>query len=690
MQKRLIFIISTLLILAMLWGCGSSGSGGTQIVEQRPEDVQTVGITNCFICHTAAGAVWLESVHGNSDIQPASLTNPFCLSCHDQLGDGQRLQAAANVPNRPVVSCESCHGGGSAHRGIGPMPFPSPDHTRCGQCHNADFPHTFAPEGFNIVEDYVSSPHFVNSLNSAVLVPGTASDVRAPCSRCHSDQGARLFGASANLANVTPVQNGTPVQCRTCHQPHREGLLLGARADFVGAGSAEFKTCNICHQPENPLFHTTTPERIIADTHNATPGNFLGAAGGANQNDISGYAMDFNNPRVCRDCHNPHNADTTINRQWEQSGHADKSAAGAWAHYNWTEVPGQIRVDTSATADRSTCQRCHTTTGAIAYFAANIDGDPSDFVPPMPYDPFYEPEMLHCNGCHSDSLGGLRGTGPITADYTNAPFQYPDALGSNMCLACHTGRESGDSIKNSPADFSGPVAFINSHYLTAGGTVYGATGFEYDGQDYANVPFFQHDQVGTALRPGTGNQGPCIGCHMSAPESHLFQAIAKDETTGQITEITSPVCAVCHTGNFALTAQDLNVEEEEFRASLEALRMALQNEGIFFANQFPYFFNEGPTTVANRFLNWGNRETMGAAFNFNMLLHDPGAYVHNRFYSKRLIYDSIDFLHNDLLDGSVGTAIEELVANGLLDAGTAEAAVLYLDGNPEAPGIARP
>lgn len=690
--RRLALIAALLLATAMLWGCGSNGSGGSDVVVPSPENVQTLGITNCFTCHdTGVGAVWLGGVHANPDFQPnAALAGAFCLSCHDQLGDGSLMAAATfgAEPNRPVTSCESCHGGGSAHRGLGPLPYNSPDHTRCGQCHNAQFPHTFAPEGVNIVEDYVSSPHFQNSINSAVIVPGTVSDVRAPCSRCHSDEGARLFGAETSFANVTTIENASPVQCRTCHQPHQENLLIGAA--IPGSGSDEFKTCNICHQPEAPLFHATTASRIISDTHNAAPGNWLGSAGGANQNDIAGYAMNFGNERVCRDCHNPHKADNTINRQWAESKHADKTAAGAWAHYNWTETAGQIRADGSATSDRTSCQRCHTTTAAIAYFAANADGDPSDYVPPMAYNPFYEPEMLHCNGCHTDSLGALRATGRITADYTNAPYQYPDALGSNICLACHTGRESGESIKNSPADFTGPVAFINSHYLTAGGTVYAASGYEYDGQNYANVPFYQHDQIGTPVRPGTGDKGSCIGCHLSAPESHSFQAIARDATSGLITEITSPVCAVCHTGNFALTPADLNAEEEDFHAALTALQMALQDQGIFYANTFPYFFNAGPTTFANRFLNWGDRETMGAAFNFNMVKHDPGAYVHNRFYTKRLIYDSIDFLDNGLLDGSVGDAIDALVVDGLLDAATAQLARIYLDGNAADPGVQRP
>jgi hypothetical protein len=48
---------------------------------------------------------------------------------------------------------------------------------------------------------------------------------------------------------------------------------------------------------------------------------------------------------------------------------------------------------------------------------------------------------------------------------------------------------------------------------------------------------------------------------------------------------------------------------------------------------------------------------MGAAFNYNLLLHEPGAYVHNLQYTRKLIYDSIDFLDDGLLNGSVESTL---------------------------------
>jgi hypothetical protein len=81
---------------------------------------------------------------------------------------------------------------------------------------------------------------------------------------------------------------------------------------------------------------------------------------------------------------------------------------------------------------------------------------------------------------------------------------------------------------------------------------------------------------------------------------------------------------------------------------------------------------------------------MGAAFNLNLLHHDYGAFVHNRFYTKRLIYDSISWLYDNNVknksnpDGyysDVEAAIQGLPATLLTDLQKEEACA-YLFNNP--------
>ena len=68
---------------------------------------------------------------------------------------------------------------------------------------------------------------------------------------------------------------------------------------------------------------------------------------------------------------------------------------------------------------------------------------------------------------------------------------------------------------------------------------------------------------------------------------------------------------------------------------------------------------------------------MGAAFNYNLLHHDFGAFAHNSLYAKRLIYDSIDWLNNKAMDGDVKAALGVLYPTTTADA-TYVAALKYL------------
>jgi hypothetical protein len=198
--------------------------------------------------------------------------------------------------------------------------------------------------------------------------------------------------------------------------------------------------------------------------------------------------------------------------------------------------------------------------------------------------------------------------------------------------------------------------------LSAGGTLFTSTGYEFDGRDYANSIIYVHDRVGLTNPVETGDNGPCIGCHMKTDESHLFLPVKKD-ASGQVTDLTSfsETCSDCHSGPQELIDQ-VNELEEGFTAALEALRVELANNGYVFLGFFPYFANTDWNSVNDP----TGKDNMGAAFNLNLLIHEPGAYVHNLQYTKKLIYDSIDFLDDGVLNSSVeatlgsGTAFDFL------------------------------
>ncbi len=530
------------LVVAMLAGCGDPTKKSTSKATSPTAAAVVVGMNICTTCHASVVADWLTSKHANLDpsgsldspgVPSSSQVSACATNCHDPNGDSARLASGfSGNAIRPVVGCEACHGGGSLHAeagGSGPISFVTKDATS---------------------------------------------------------------GRSAQFNT-----------CTSCHELLDSAGTATVAATHDAGGTAPTGTAY-----------------SITDTHFATPGDWSGK-GGVNIKAITGYAMDFADDKVCSNCHNPHKP-AKQNRDWAQSAHADKNpfnlnadksgyVSGAWAHYNWST--------------RQACQRCHTTSGFIAYANALRSGDRElatnildGGIATLPANTLgFKPEMLKCNGCHVDNRGNLRNPGAITADYdyitggwtyAKASFSFPDVNASNVCMACHTARESGatinglnDAVLQSAGTITSKMfdftasSLINSHYLTAGGTIFRATGFEFAGRSYENLATYRHKDIGSAAAPNTGSNGPCVGCHMSRPGkngNHIFLPVARSTTTiGHIDSVASEVCIYCHTVSGAGGLEDLiNERKEEYIESIEATIYVLDKRGAYFRPASPYFF----------------------------------------------------------------------------------------------------
>ena len=366
--------------------------------------------------------------------------------------------------------------------------------------------------------------------------------------------------------------------------------------------------------------------------------------------EIEGYVIDPTSSRACRDCHNQHNADTTINIDWANSAHGGfilQTTTDPDTHkYTVTETEGAafVHYDFKG-ADRLACQRCHTSTGF-----KNFSADPSA------YDPINnifaatdkQREMIYCWACHSSNAGDLRDPG-VFADispYSSPSARIsavPDLEGSNICMSCHSGRKSGQEI------FGG----FDAHYLTAGGILFRTVGYEFDGQDYSNVIAFAHDQIGTTGNPDMGSNGPCAGCHMKSDDGHTLHNLAKSGTT--VTDITAydNVCSKCHADKASLITM-LNNHYVGYHEALDVITalLAALPAPVYYEQGYPYFFRQAPYIYPNAFTAWPDKDTLGAAFNLKLLKNLEGAYAHNHVYTQRLIYDTIDFLDDGTVDGA--------------------------------------
>lgn len=424
---------------------------------------------------------------------------------------------------------------------------------------------------------------------------------------------------------------------------------------------------------------------------------------------LAAYTSGTYNPRYvtknyeksCRSCHNPHDTTSRINilRQWARSGKGDVNAL-PWKNYDFktrgTSTPGA----TAANSFGTDCVRCHTATGHLNY-------QNTGSIAPFGTSKTDGKEVLACNVCHIDYSYARRQVGAVTAYYNKSTVSkmririsvtYPNIGESNLCLNCHVGRETGTIIKElgdanltankmiTPSgayNFSN-ASFENSHYLTAGATVFKTSGFEFYSSHYYNNPsFYAHDKIGVSNFKNTGTSGPCITCHMK-PGNHTFLPVVKDNN-GNVTALAnSATCnnALCHNGSMSVT--EIEHQKEQYNAAMVALKAMLQEKlFIYFSTANPYFFTKPYVTnyvetgscLNQPVKNWlsgasttdptYNSSTkkctstitggtvgtgpynMGAAFNYNLLYHDFGAFAHNRYYVKRLIYDSISWLYDN-------------------------------------------
>ena len=516
-MMKLSVLCASLTLAAAMAGCGTSNKEGAISLES----VAKVDESACGQCHSTA----IDSVAG-TQIYSAYLASKHFTN------------------NGSVVGCQDCHGGGSQHNGIGPLPYPDPDAAgKCFECHESQF-----------------------------------------------------LGENE--------RGGVPTAAQTAHF-----------YNITGAGT-------------HPAMYVTK-----------------------------------NYEKSCTSCHDPHKADQGITQEhtdWANSGHGDVNGL-AWANRNFkTSV---------------SCIRCHTTTGYIDYVTSGFTAPTVSWATAGDNGR----EVATCEVCHTDYnfKNRVREVGAFTAPYKmnfkTTGFTYPDVGASNICIPCHSGRESGESVR-SIANFTN-ASFSNPHYLDAAGVFFGVGGFHYysshakynngyntGGQDTATTraATWNHGRVGINDFNGSGNDGQCVGCHLgnggtfANADSHTFSPINVAHSTG------ATGCYGCHDEDGEIEAL-IEEEKEIFDRAMSFFEYNLGLRGMFYDGaHHPYWVKTAgadASVSANQLKNWTYAATipvgpengsgannMGAAFNFKILNAEKGSHVHNRAYTRWLIFDSVQYL----------------------------------------------
>jgi hypothetical protein len=557
----------------------------------------------------------------------------------------------------------------------------------------------------------------------------------AGCTTCHGHYHAN---------NCTECHGGSVPQSLP-----KNGLNAEAECVACHVKGNVTKALDGSHLPElNPQYGSNSTYSVTTgwSTTNVTAANTL-----------AGWAVLSGTPYAsrCIWCHNPHdNRVTPQHKQWAESGMGSPIAGYTRTDFKRRGSPGDYRTQVvtdscvrchTATGFVNWVESGMTDVSAWGLKTAFNSSTTAK-----------GKQTLYCYVCHDDGSGRAYGYGfrkipaqgatggqrvyhnfsaSVAATATenagerftrikvrNNYIDFPNIGISDRCLLCHAGRGSGILLKKVAAatgfDNHSAVNFrkinrVGVHDFAGGGTMFRALGFEYYSSyryaQPATIPYF-HDQIGQTVSTGGIKRGPCVSCHMSSAESHSFMPVS--ESGGVITSINTSVCITCHASGkvgftrFDGTVAGLNVKKAGYAAALKAMSAWLTKKGISSTSNwlrtstYPAAltlagFNQAACTpAADRSLdNYLGSRNMGAGLNRDFLVNDPGGFVHNDLYVKRLIYDTLDWVDNCTMDKSVQAAIDFtgnsfFPATSQLTAAERSSAIDYLMGasNGDRPG----
>lgn len=675
-------------------------SGSTVVTQEVPVTVldgKALYLNQCASCHNNNNpdlvANYTAGAHGTA----SGHTTGTCQRCHATNG------AIAGFQSGWTGSYADVYGNTAVKDAIWTpiAPAVSAAGVACAVCHNTDH------DGLRAVNTYVAGAvtawdpngnakvdqfdvctacHTIND-NSGALIgnyhDGSSASVERTISDSHFDNPATAIVEGYNVR-----KNGaTP--CADCHNLHKADVTIQEEwAESGHAGKiAVAKTDALCSN--SLLYYDAVAPAACTDLRPTSTRT---------------YIEDYKRTVAAAA-----NGTPSANALLKTIG---PDTLEAFVHYNWTQTTG--------TGNRASCEKCHTATGA-----ANYMSNPAGYVAAnndFSHIPGWtatagsnSKELLYCWGCHSDSqTGALRNPGAVKADYKfqGATAVYPNVGPSNTCLTCHIGQASGNSVTDLTAagkDFAN-VSFVNSHYMAAGSLMYAKGGYtnfvpaqtalgttsygqtltsdadmtvDINGVATAGKLTSTHRKLGTPAINGDSHapltfvpgfldsDGPCATCHYAAGDHTL--------ELGQ--KAIDGVCVNCHAEVVDQTTLDEFLEVEGSAPFEAAINLALTklsaNYNITYnPASYPYFYDASAANGAVK--NWTRsnflatplaaadaEKLMGAAFNINLLKRDPAAYAHARTYARRLLFDTIDFLDDGIMNLS---AADTAAASGIKDA----------------------
>jgi hypothetical protein len=263
-----------------------------------------------------------------------------------------------------------------------------------------------------------------------------------------------------------------------------------------------------------------------------------------------------------------------------------------------------------------------------------------------------------CTTCHSDL------TKYTVRSVVNVPFPSGKSLtfskekddkgalkpvAANLCLECHQGRQSKSTIdirvKGVEEDkVDAKITFANVHYFAAGSTLFGdaaQVAYQYDGKKYVgqnlHAPGFDtctgcHSTHELGLK-----MDKCVTCHATAKTAQEIRFATKDyDGDADVKE--------------GISAEITALEAKLYTAIVDYSKTLTNTAIVYEGHTNPYFFidkngdgkaDEKEAVSANRWSSWTPR-LLKAAYNYQYIQKDPGAFAHNPKYAIQILYDALE------------------------------------------------
>lgn len=699
LKKLLLLLGLVLAAAAVLAACGTQQATGTPAPTAEPEPTEApiqVPFEEAWRGSAHADVAAEAFVHWNEE-DPAEVP-AACAKCHigsgyqDFLGaDGSAagtIDATHPAKGNPGVTCTACHNPATIVKTS--VVFPSGievtdlgDDSRCMECHQGR-------------ESKVSVDEQIATFNAAE----TPDEVVAPMT---NDQGNEVrfgfrnihyFAAAATLYG-TEVKGGYEYDgkmydakhdhvegfntCTGCHDPHTlEVRVESCSGCHDGASTVEdlkdVREVSSAHDydgdgdtEEGMFYEIQGLQEVLLAAIQTYADDTAGAPIGYDPATYPYFFADANSNGTLDEGEGGYASWTPRLLKAAYNYQVSYKDPGSYAHGNkyivqllfdsiedlGGDVSGLARNDAGHFAGNTepfrhwdgeedggmvpgSCARCHSATGLPQFIAegSNISNKASN--------------GFACSTCHDEANWPNRfevasvtfPSGKVVSFAVDADGK-PAADDSNLCIECHQGRESTVSVNRTltgldPDTVSDKIRFRNVHYFAAGATLFGNDvqgAYQFEGKEYVGQytahPLNKckdcHDVH--ALEP---KLEACATCHAGQePENIRFNTDTTDwDGDGDVAEGIK--------GEIDTLAEALYAQIQTYA---EAHGGALTYDSL----AYPYWFGADGEGYAA----W-TPNLLKAAYNYQYIQKDPGAFVHNPRYVTQFLIDSIEALGGDV------------------------------------------